>query len=99
MKIQNQISESMKNSMLEFLDNLTLRKSQATVSFYRYDISKFLEYLASKDVYKLSNIKTSHIESYLSFCKSADKSSLTLSRYYMAIKAYTKYLRKNKLVK
>lgn len=90
------------NWMLESLDcfssQLRISKSESTVQGYKYDISKFFEFLLEKNIRRMKTIKPSHIEAYLGYCKSRGKSDATIARYYMSIRSYCKFLRKNKLI-
>ncbi len=88
----------MTETLSSFAAQLSLRKSQSTVDAYRYDVGKFLEYLHTKKVARMSSIKPEHIESYLGFCKEAGKSDATINRYYMSVRSYCKFLRKTGFV-
>jgi site-specific recombinase XerD len=71
MKRAIQISNSM--LMSDFIDELTLSKSQLTIDGYRYDVSKFIEFLLEKKVKRVTSIKREHIVLYLSTCKKSGK--------------------------
>jgi len=92
------ISSWMLESINAFLAQLTLSKSAPTVEAYKYDVGNFLQYLNERKVRRMSSIKPNHIVEYLSYCKAKGKSDASINRYYMAIRAYCRYLRRNKLV-
>ena len=87
----------MSESLGSFIAELSLSKSKPTVEAYRYDVGKFLEYISdSKKVRRINAIKPVHIVDYLGQCKEAGKSEASINRYYMAVRAYCRYLRKTK---
>lgn len=98
MKTPLQISHWMKQTIEAFVNELSLSKSPLTVEAYKYDVSMFLEYLNTKKIKKLSALKPIHIVSYLGYCKSGGKSDASINRYYMAIRLYCRFLRRNKLI-
>ena len=99
MKQANQQGNSIHLQRDSFIGQLSLSKSKTTVDAYRYDIIQFLTYLElTCKVKKPSSIKTKHIEDYLGHCKRQGKSDASVNRYYMTIKSYCKYLRRNKLL-
>lgn len=77
---------------------MCLSKSKPTVDAYRYDITKFLEYLHNKNIKRMSSIKPMHIVDYLGYCKTSGKSDSSINRYYMAIRSYCRYLRRTKSI-
>lgn len=93
-----QLSNSMLDNLNDYISELTLSKSKTTVDAYRYDVSKFLDYLSNKNVKRVSTIKPHQIVAYLAWCKDGGKSDSTLNRYYMSIKSFFNFLRRNKLV-
>ncbi len=91
-------SSSIPETMNSYLSVLSLSKNPTTVSSYGYDIGQFAEYLNSSKVKTVKGLKPMHIESYLGQCKGDGKSDASINRYYMAIRSYCRYLRKQKLV-
>lgn len=98
MKQPNQILRWMTETLESFISQLSLSKSKPTVDAYRYDVSKFLEHLASRNVRSIKTLKPTHIIDYLGTCKQQGKSDASINRYYMAIRSYCRYLRRSKLV-
>src|SRR5689334_14305232 len=97
MKKANQISNSMMLS--DFIDELIYRNvSRLTIDAYKYDVSKFIEFILDKKIKRPSSIKAEHIKSYLSSCKKAGKSPASINRYCMAIRSYCTYLCKRKIL-
>ncbi len=87
-----------KESLDSYLAVIKLNMSPSTVLAYKYDIGRFLEYVAERGVRKVTAIKTSHITDYLGFCKDCGKADATINRYYMAIRSYCNSLRKTKMI-
>lgn len=85
-------------SLSKFVGELSLSKSRPTVEAYRYDVGKFLEYVTTCGVKRMSTIKAGHIVDYLSDCKMQGKSESSVHRYYMSIRAYFRFLRRSKMV-
>lgn len=98
MKTHNQILSWMTQTLSEFIAQLSLSKSAPTVAAYRYDIAKFLEYLTGREIKRLSSLKPTHIIDYLGECKTYGKSDSSINRYYMAIRAYCRHLKRTKQV-
>lgn len=98
MRTQTQISSWMESSLNNFIAELSLSKSMPTVLAYRYDIGNFLEYLKTRNIKRMSTIKPMHIVDYLGECKQRGKSDASINRYYMAIRAYCRYLRRSKFI-
>lgn len=98
MSNQNQILSWMKESLDRFIAQLSLSKSTPTVDAYRYDVSRFLEFLNNKKVKRINGIKPTHIVDYLGYCKSIGKSESSINRYYMAIRSYCRFLRRSKAI-
>lgn len=92
----NQLISWMKDSLNSFAEQLSLSKSKVTVDAYKFDVARFLEYLIDKNIKKIGNIKPEHIVGYLGYCKSHGKSDSSINRYYMSIRAYCRFLRRNK---
>lgn len=98
MKTQTQILRWMIETIESFISQLSLSKSKPTIDAYRYDVSKFLEYLLSRNVRSCKTLKPTHIIEYLGTCKKQGKSDASINRYYMAIRSYCRHLRRSKLV-
>jgi integrase/recombinase XerD len=81
-----------------YLQSLTLQKSERTIEAYTYDVAKFVEFLEEKDVKRAAYLKPAHVTEYLSLCKQRGKSDSSIHRYYMSIKSFTGYLKKNRHV-
>jgi integrase/recombinase XerD len=95
---QLQILSWMLESLNSFIAELSLSKSSPTIAAYRYDVGNFLEYLKTRNVKRMSSIKPVHIVDYLGTCKARGKSDASINRYYMAIRAYCRHLRRSKLI-
>src|SRR5258708_6177318 len=87
------ISAWMQVLLNDYTGQISLSKSKPTVDAYRFDVSRFLEYLHSKGLKKITNLKGQTIVSYLGYQKSLGKSDASLNRYYMAIRSFCRYLR------
>lgn len=98
MKTQGQILNWIRESLNSFIAELSLSKSAPTVDAYRYDIAKFLEYLSTKQVKRVSSIRPVHIIDYLGECKARGKSDASINRYYMAIRCFCRFLRRTKAI-
>jgi integrase/recombinase XerD len=80
----------------EHLSNLSLSRSDQTVTAYKNDLQSFVCYLETKRIKKVSALKSSHITEYLSHCKALGRSEATLNRYYMSLRSFCRFLRKIK---
>lgn len=98
MNFQIPLSSWMRESLSNYVAQLALSKSQPTIEAYHYDVAKFLEYLNTQQVRRLSSVKASHIVGYLGECKQGGKSDSSINRYYMAIRSYFRFLRRDKKV-
>lgn len=98
MRTATKILAWMTESLDEFTEQLSLSKSRTTVDAYRYDVSRFLEYVHDKNIRRISTLKPQHIISYLGFCKSHGKSDSSIHRYYMSIRSFCRYLRRIKAI-
>lgn len=98
MKLQIKISPWMNDTLDSFCAQLCLNKSEMTVSCYCVDVKKFLIYLSERNVKRAKTLKAAHIQDYLGKCKAEGKSNSSISRYYMSIRSYTKFLLKSKLI-
>lgn len=95
---QLEILNWMKESLNNFANELSLSKSTPTVEAYWYDVAKFLEYLHEKQVKRMKAMNAGHIVGYLGMCKKQGKCDSSINRYYMSIRSYCRYLRRNKLI-
>lgn len=94
MQNQSQISNWMWESLTSYKTWITLKnKGTKTIEAYSRDVLHFLEYLQSKGVKRISQIKTDMIVSYLGYQQSLGKSPVTLNRYCMSISSFFLYLR------
>jgi integrase/recombinase XerD len=98
MKNPRHNSSYIPETILSFLSVLALSKNETTVKAYGYDLSQFLDFLKCSKVKTVKGLKPDNIESYLAHCKSCGKSDASINRYYMAIRSYCRYLRKQKLI-
>ena len=81
-----------------FMAQTSITHSAPTVIAYDYDVKKFIEFLHSRGIKTIANVKPQHVTDYLATCKAAGKSEASLRRYYMAIKSYCEFLYENDLV-
>ena len=95
--LHSPITQQTLTILSEYIDDLSLSKSDLTVSAYSYDITKFLEFISEKGIKRVSSIKPSIIVAYLSSCKGV-KSASTVNRYFMSIRSFCAFLRKRKHV-
>lgn len=93
-----QISNWMQEHLSEYTSSISLDKSKKTVEAYKHDITCFLQYLQSKGVKRIAQLKGQMIVSYLGYQKSLDKSDATLNRYCMSIRSFFTYLRVTKVI-
>lgn len=98
MKIQLQLLAWMQTSLNSFIAQISLSKGPLTVQAYRYDVGKFLEYVHSRNIKRISSLRATHIIDYLGYCKSGGKSDSSINRYFMSIRCYCKYLRRSKII-
>ncbi len=92
----------MQEHVIEFKYYLTSEKmvSKNTVMSYTKDIENYLNYLESYQLIDdVSLIKAENITAYLAFLKKYHYSSTSMSRAFSSIKAFHKFLLKEKLVK
>jgi integrase/recombinase XerD len=98
MQTPTTISVSLMETLESFLAQLSISKSKMTVEAYKYDVSKFLEFITTKKVKTAKGLQPKHIIDYLGTCKLQGKSEASVGRYFMAIKAYCKHLRRSKVI-
>lgn len=97
MKNPNTNLSSMLTIATQYLEQM-FSKSEATKAAYKYDIHRFIEFLDTKKLKKLENLTPQHINSYLSYCKQGGKSDASINRYFMSIKGFCQYLRKQSVL-
>ncbi len=98
MQNQPQISNWMQEILTSYKEYMGLQVSRKTIEAYSADITMFLEYLQSKGIKRLSQIKAEMIVSYLGHQKNLSKSNASLNRYRMSIKSLFLYLRIKEVV-
>lgn len=98
MKSQPQILAWMQELLENYQAQISLSKSKQTVEAYTLDIVRFLEYLQSKGLKRIINLKGQLIINYLGYQKSLGKSDASLNRYYMAIRSFCRYLRITRVI-
>lgn len=89
-----QIFTWMSEALDQFVNSISLNRNESTISGYRYDVGRFLEYLHERGVRRAGSVNSQHIEDYLGWCKSDGKSDASVNRYYMAIRAFCKFMHK-----
>jgi integrase/recombinase XerD len=88
-----------RNTLDSFIAELNLSKGEQTIEAYEYDVGRFLEYVTiDRGIKRVSSLRPLHVVEYLSKCKKDGKSSASVNRYYMAIRSYCRFLRRNKFV-
>lgn len=95
---QPQITDWMKTILTKYVDETRLKKSEKTAIDYRYDIARWMEWLADSKVKRISSLRGCHITDYLISAKKAGKADATVCRYYMSLKSFCKFLRRIKAV-
>lgn len=100
MKTLNQVSLTMTETLRLYLEDLGARNPSAqTISAYRYDIARFLEFLHAKGLKRFTALKPGHITAYIGDCKTQGKSDASINRYYMSIRSFCKFLRRANKIK
>ncbi len=97
-KPTTQISGWMLALLNDYTAQVLLSKSKPTVQAYTSDVTRFLEYVHSKGLKRITQLKAQVVISYLGHQKSLDKSDASLARYYMSIRSFCRFLRKIKAV-
>jgi len=98
MKKQLMILTWMRDSLNSYCAEIALSKSDLTVEYYRKDLEMFFDYLCFKNIRRLSTLKPLHVIEYLGKCNAEGKSDSTLNRYFMSIRSYCRFLRRNKFM-
>lgn len=97
MKNRTSILGWMSETLESFTSQLCISKSETTTSCYSVDVMKFLIYLSDRNVKRAKALRSMHVQDYLGKCKSEGKSNSSISRYYMSIRSYSRFLFKNKI--
>ncbi len=92
------VSNWMLEILISYKEYMSLQVSPKTIIAYTSDIIMFLEYLQSKGVKRLAQIKSQMIVSYLGYQKSLGKSNASLNRYRISIKSLFLFLRITKAI-
>lgn len=94
---QLQLLDWMMSALIDY--ELELDLSRLTVQAYCFDVAKWLEYLMiDGGVGRAKLLKPVHVKKYLADCKKRGKSEASINRYYMSLRSFCAYLRKNKWV-
>ncbi|MBI4974288.1 MAG: site-specific tyrosine recombinase XerD [Candidatus Omnitrophica bacterium] len=85
----------------EFLNYLSVERglSKNTVSSYRADLFRFINYLESKGIKDIDNVKRQDVTSHLLHLKDNGLSSNSISRALAAIKVFYRFLVQERLAK
>lgn len=98
MKKQLLILTWMQESLTSYIAEARLSKSELTVEYYKKDLEMFFDFLCSKSIRRLTTLKPLHIVEYLGYCSEQSKSQATINRYFMSIRSYCRFLRRNKFM-
>lgn len=98
MKEPTKLLNWQQETLINYLAELSLSSSETTCNSYKGDLTRFLTFIAEKNIKKVATLKPLHIINYLSYCKSIGRTDSTINRYYMAIRSYCRYLRRQKLL-
>jgi integrase/recombinase XerD len=98
MKTPPAISTFMLSLVKQFEVDLCANKSRFTVEGYVGDVLSFLEFAHNQNVRTLKRFDTYIIKAYLAHQIAAGKSSTSVNRYYMSLRAFCKFLRKAKAI-
>ena len=96
--MQSMIPKQMNEALLSFNESLALSLTDLTRKAYCFDVARFLQFLQEKSVKKLCTIKPLHVISYLSTLKSKHMQDSTINRNFMSLRAFDKFLLRNKLI-
>lgn len=91
------INSSLIHILDSYLASMALSKASKTVEAYASDLRQLLSYLGARKINKATNIRRSHIESFLGHAKSLGRSDATLNRYYMSARSFAGWLSKNRM--
>lgn len=98
MKTQKRHSSYLKNLLCDFVSELGLSKSKATVYAYEHDLNNFISWLEERHIKTAKGLKQGNIIGYLGHSKQIGKSEASVNRYFMSIRAFCNYLRKTKVL-
>jgi len=98
MKKQLMILTWMKETLNSYCAEIALSKSHLTVEYYRKDLEMFFDFLCERNIKRLSTLKPLHIVEYLGKCNQNGKSDSTINRYFMSIRSFCRFLRRNKFM-
>lgn len=73
-------------------------KSKHTISSYRLDITKFLEYLDEMKLKKLLTIKSANLSEYISNLQKQGKAQASIVRAFSSIRSFCSFLVKTKAI-
>ncbi|MBI5144278.1 MAG: site-specific tyrosine recombinase XerD [Candidatus Omnitrophica bacterium] len=95
------MSDIMIDLINEFLNYLSVERglSKNTVSSYRADLFRFINYLESKGIKDIDNVKRQDVTSHLLHLKDNGLSSNSISRALAAIKVFYRFLVQERLAK
>lgn len=90
----------MTNDLESFIRFLTVERglSRNTLESYKRDLKQFVDYLIMQDITAWKDTGKTHIAGYLSQLKMLGRASATLSRNRVSIRAFYKYLVKERLL-
>jgi integrase/recombinase XerD len=90
----------MDKNLQSFIGYLTHERALAdsTLESYERDVSKFLEYLGTQEIPTIRDTKQNHIESYFTNLRKLGRSTATMSRFMVSIRAYYQFLTRERLV-
>ena len=91
----------MKELINEFLNYLSLERglSDNTISAYRRDLNKYVDYLKQRHIDAIENTTRNEISSFLTTQKDNKLSANTISRNLVAIKVFYRYLLRERYIK
>lgn len=98
MKSQPQILNWMQALLSDYIARILLSKSPKTVQAYTSDVLGLLDYMQSKGIKRIGQVKSQMLVSYLGHQKALGKSDATLNRYCMSIRSFFRYLRTARLI-
>lgn len=95
---QTAISTSLQGDLDSFVSELSSSSSKCTATSYHTDLRYFLDYVASKGIKRSKSVKAQHVMTYLGMRRQLGKSDSSVTRAYMAIRGYFKFLRRLKVI-
>lgn len=84
----------MNQHLQSFITYLTNERALAdsTLESYERDVSKFLDFVKTLQISDIRDTRQTHIEAYFTDLKKLGRSTATLSRFMVSIRAYFQYL-------